>query len=44
MQHPAMAQWYKILLLPLHFKLGLMKNFKKLGKREYQGTKLQGLD
>jgi len=28
-QHPALAEWHKILLLPLHIKLGLMKNFVK---------------
>jgi len=26
-QHPALAEWYKILLPPLRIKLGLMKNF-----------------
>ena len=29
MQHPALAEWYKIMLPPLHIKLGLMKNFVK---------------
>ena len=29
MQHPALPEWHKILLLPLHIKLGLMKNFVK---------------
>jgi len=28
-QHPALAEWHKILLPPLHNKLGLMKNFVK---------------
>jgi hypothetical protein len=28
-QHPALAEWHKILLQPLHIKLGLMKNFIK---------------
>jgi len=28
-QHPALAEWHKILLPPLHIKLGLMKNFVK---------------
>jgi len=28
-QHPALAEWHKILLLSLHIKLGLMKNFVK---------------
>jgi hypothetical protein len=28
-QHPTMAEWHKILLPPLHIKLGLMKNFVK---------------
>jgi len=28
-QHPALAKWHKILLPPLHIKLGLMKNFVK---------------
>jgi hypothetical protein len=28
-QHPALAEWHKIMLLPLHIKLGLMKNFVK---------------
>jgi hypothetical protein len=28
-QHPALAEWHKILLPPLHIKLGLMKNFIK---------------
>jgi hypothetical protein len=27
MPHPALAEWHKILLPPLHIKLGLMKNF-----------------
>jgi hypothetical protein len=28
-QHSALAEWHKILLPPLHIKLGLMKNFVK---------------
>jgi hypothetical protein len=28
-EHPALAKWHKILLPPLQFKLGLMKNFVK---------------
>jgi len=28
-QHPALAEWHKILLPPLHIKLGLMKNIVK---------------
>ena len=28
-QQPALAEWHKILLPPLHIKLGLMKNFAK---------------
>jgi hypothetical protein len=28
-QHPALAEWHKILLPPLHIKLDLMKNFIK---------------
>jgi hypothetical protein len=28
-QHPELAEWHKILLPPLHIKLGLMKNFVK---------------
>jgi len=28
-QHPALAEWYKILLPPLYIKVGLMKNFVK---------------
>jgi hypothetical protein len=28
-QHPALAEWHKILLPPLHITLGLMKNFVK---------------
>ena len=28
-QHPALAEWQKILLPPLHIKLGVMKNFVK---------------
>jgi len=28
-QHPALAEWHKILLPPLHMKLGVMKNFIK---------------
>ena len=28
-QHPALAEWHKILLPPLHIKLGLIKNFVK---------------
>jgi len=28
-QNPALAEWHKILLPPLHIKLGLMKNFVK---------------
>jgi hypothetical protein len=28
-QPPALAEWHKILLPPLHIKLGLMKNFVK---------------
>jgi hypothetical protein len=28
-QHPALAEWRKILLRPLHIKLGLIKNFIK---------------
>jgi hypothetical protein len=28
-QHPALAEWHKILLPPLHIKLGLMRNFVK---------------
>ena len=33
MQHPALAEWHKILLPPLHSKLGLMKNFVKVMDR-----------
>ena len=29
MQHPALAEWHKILLPSLYIKLGLMKNFVK---------------
>ena len=29
MQHPALAEWHKILLPPRHIKFGLMKNFVK---------------
>ena len=29
MQHPTLAEWHKILLPPLHIKLGLMKNVVK---------------
>jgi hypothetical protein len=29
-QRPALAEWHKILLPPLHIKLGLMKNFVKV--------------
>jgi len=32
-QHPALAEWHKILLPPLHSKLGLMKNFVKVMDR-----------
>jgi hypothetical protein len=32
-QHPALAEWHKILLLPLHMKFGLMKNFVKAMNR-----------
>jgi len=32
-QHSALAEWHKILLLPLHIKLGLMKNFIKATDR-----------
>jgi len=28
-QHPALAEWHKILLPPIHIKLGLTKNFVK---------------
>ena len=28
-QHPALAEWHKVLLPPPHIKLGLMKNFVK---------------
>jgi len=28
-QHPALAEWHKMLLPPLHIKLSLMKNFVK---------------
>jgi len=28
-QHPALADWHKILLPPLNIKLGLLKNFVK---------------
>jgi hypothetical protein len=28
-QHPVLAEWHKILLPPLHIKLGLVKNFVK---------------
>jgi hypothetical protein len=28
-QHPALTEWHKILLLPLHIKLSLMKNLVK---------------
>jgi hypothetical protein len=28
-QHPALAEWHKILLPPLHIILGLIKNFVK---------------
>jgi hypothetical protein len=28
-QHPALVEWHKILLPPLHIKLGLMTNFVK---------------
>jgi hypothetical protein len=32
-QHPALTEWHKILLLPLHIKFGLMKNFVKATDR-----------
>jgi len=32
-QHPALAEWHKILLPPLHIKLGLMKNVIKATDR-----------
>ena len=32
-EHPALAEWHKILLPPLHIKLGLMKNFVKATDR-----------
>jgi len=32
-QHPALAEWHKILLPPLHIKSGLMKNFVKATDR-----------
>jgi len=28
-QHPALPEWHKILLPPLHIRLGMMKNFVK---------------
>jgi hypothetical protein len=28
-QHPALAEWHKILLPPLNINIGLMKNFVK---------------
>jgi len=28
-QHPALAEWHRIVLPPLHIKLSLMKNFIK---------------
>jgi hypothetical protein len=34
-QHPEMAEWHKILLLHLHIKLGLMKNFVKAMDRKH---------
>ena len=33
MQHPAIAEWHKTLLPPLHIKLGLMKNCIKVMDR-----------
>jgi hypothetical protein len=38
-QQPALAEWHKILLLPLHIKLGLMKNFEKAMDRTRSGFK-----
>jgi hypothetical protein len=32
-QHPALAEWLKILLPPLHIKLGLMENYVKATDR-----------
>jgi hypothetical protein len=40
-QHPALAEWHKILLLPLHIKLGLMKNFEKHGP-DWIGLQVSG--
>jgi len=47
-QHPALAEWHKILLPPLHIKLGLMKNFLKATDRtgsafKYLAEKFPGL-
>jgi len=38
-QHPALAEWHKILLPPLHIKLGLMKNFVKAMDRTVSAFK-----
>jgi len=37
MQRPALAEWHKILLPPLHIKLGLMKNFVKAKEPDWIG-------
>ena len=33
LQYLAQAEWHKILLRPLHFKIGVMKNFVKVMDR-----------
>jgi len=41
-QHPALAEWYKILLSPQNIKLGLMKNFVKAMDRTWIGVQVSG--
>jgi hypothetical protein len=39
-QHPALAEWHKILLLPLHIKLGLIKKLCKSHGLDWIGVQV----
>jgi hypothetical protein len=41
-QHPALAEWHKIVLPPLHIKLGLMKKLHKSHEPDLIGVQVSG--
>jgi hypothetical protein len=41
-QHPALAEWHKILLPPLHIKLGLIKKLRKSHGQDWIGLQVSG--